>query len=178
MQHHRTGPGAPGSALPARGDSIRCPWNTLRDPTPTSNLSSNAAGLAALANSFGQNWLFRQLRAAERLPDDMETSGKHQSDGNSTRAAIHEVTATRSLDGPSRPTETIGFGPFFIRKPALSFHPPCVFMRLVKMWSEPLRHTTFLPHRHTTFLPVQPGRAAGQSPYLLPKSLPLRRRGL
>ena len=29
---------------------------------------------------------------------------------------------------------------------------------LVKMWLEPLWHTTFLPHRHTTFLPVQPGR--------------------
>ena len=28
---------------------------------------------------------------------------------------------------------------------------------LVKMWLEPLRHTTFLLPRHTTFLPVQPG---------------------
>ena len=41
------------------------------------------------------------------------------------------------------------------RKPALSFHPPCVSM--VKMWLEPLRHATFLPLWHTTFLPVQPG---------------------
>ena len=58
------------------------------------------------------------------------------------------------------------------RKPALSFHPPCVSM--VKMWLEPLRHATFLPLWHTTFLPVQPGGVPiTVSPLLTPPLLRL-----
>ena len=58
------------------------------------------------------------------------------------------------------------------RKPALSFHPPCVSM--VKTWLEPLRHATFLPLRHTTFLPVQPGGVpVTVSPLLTPPLLRL-----